>query len=192
MAVDITKIEFLGFIQDVRKKAFRQSTILSAFRKTGIVPFNQEVVLATMRARKARTPTPEPAVFSSPFSTPIALRQMHRAAIRLEDQITTAEEFNDGSMLLEGDFLASMGQFIRGAIANSTELLQTKSDLGRTKLAEETRRKQRAMKNMSLKLGGVLTIAQGRELAARKAEVELQKAQRKIDVAETGYEFSSI
>ncbi|KND85843.1 hypothetical protein TOPH_09284, partial [Tolypocladium ophioglossoides CBS 100239] len=47
--LDITKMEFLGFIQNIRKQAFRQSTILSAFRKTGIVPFNPEVVLAIIR-----------------------------------------------------------------------------------------------------------------------------------------------
>ncbi|KJZ77683.1 hypothetical protein HIM_02860 [Hirsutella minnesotensis 3608] len=140
--IDITKLEFLGFIQDVRKQAFRQSTILSSFRKTGIVPLNREVVLAVMRARKPRTPTPEPA-FSSPFSTPVTLRQMHRAATQLEDQFTMAEECNDGSMLLQKDFLASMGQFIRGAISNSTELIQTKKDLSRTQLAEKTRRQRR-------------------------------------------------
>lgn len=116
----------LGFIQNVRKQAFRQLTIMSAFRKTGIVPFNQEAVLGVMKARKARTPTPEldPALLSSPFGTPATLRQMHKAATQLEDQFTIAEECNDGSILLKEDFLISMGQFIRGAISNSTELLQ--------------------------------------------------------------------
>ncbi|KJZ72821.1 hypothetical protein HIM_07765 [Hirsutella minnesotensis 3608] len=185
--IDITKLEFLGFIQDVRKQAFRQSTILSSFRKTGIVPLNREVVLAVMRARKPRTPTPEPA-FSSPFSTPVTLRQMHRAATQLEDQFTMAEECNDGSMLLQKDFLASMGQFIRGAISNSTELIQTKKDLSRTQLAEKTRRQRRAMKNTSLQSGGVLTVAQGRQMAARKADIELRKAQRKVEVTQTRYD----
>ncbi|KAJ6439193.1 hypothetical protein O9K51_08605 [Purpureocillium lavendulum] len=34
--VNITKIEFLSCIQDVRKEAFKESTIRSAFKKTGI------------------------------------------------------------------------------------------------------------------------------------------------------------
>ncbi|KAM4061702.1 Tc5 transposase DNA-binding domain-containing protein [Hirsutella rhossiliensis] len=161
---DITKLEFLDFIQDVRKQAFRQLTIISAFRKTGIVPFNQEVVLAVMKARKARTPTPEldPALLSSPFGTPVTLRQMHKAATQLEDQFTIAEECNDGSILLEEDFLVS-------------------KDLSRTQQAEKTRRLRRAMKNIPLQSGGVLTVAQGRQMAARKAEAEFQKAQRKVD-----------
>ncbi|KJZ68915.1 hypothetical protein HIM_11701 [Hirsutella minnesotensis 3608] len=187
---DITKLEFLDFIQDVRKQAFRQSTIISAFRKTGIVPFNQELVLAVMKARKARTPTPELdlALLSSPFGTPVTLRQMHKAATQLENRFTIAEEWNDGSILLEEDFLASMGQFIRGAISNSAELLQTKRDLSRTQLAEKTRRLRRAMKNTPLQSGGVLTVAQGRQMAARKAEVELQRAQRKVDATRTRYD----
>ncbi|XP_044717871.1 tc5 transposase DNA-binding domain-containing protein [Hirsutella rhossiliensis] len=148
---DITKLEFLDFIQDVRKQAFRQLTIISAFRKTGIVPFNQEVVLAVMKARKARTPTPEldPALLSSPFGTPVTLRQMHKAATQLEDQFTIAEECNDGSILLEEDFLVST------------------TPQGHEKYTTTIRR--------------VLTVAQGRQMAARKAEAEFQKAQRKVD-----------
>ncbi|KHO10678.1 hypothetical protein MAA_11729 [Metarhizium robertsii ARSEF 23] len=38
--VNISKLEFLAVIKGVRPQAFKESTILSAFRKTGIVPFN--------------------------------------------------------------------------------------------------------------------------------------------------------
>ena len=43
--VNITKIEFLSCIQEVRRQAFKQSKILSAFQKTGIWPFNPHLVL---------------------------------------------------------------------------------------------------------------------------------------------------
>ena len=43
--INITKLEFLGCIQQVRKQAFKRETILSAFRKTGISPLNPQVVL---------------------------------------------------------------------------------------------------------------------------------------------------
>ncbi|KJZ69210.1 hypothetical protein HIM_11410 [Hirsutella minnesotensis 3608] len=187
---DITKVEFLDFIQDVRKKIFRHQTIISAFRKTGIVPFNQEVVLAVMRARKNRTPSPEldSALQSSPFDTPVTLGQMHKTASHLEDCLIAAEDCNDGSILLENDFLVSMGQFIRGAISNSTELIQTKRDLGRTRLAEKTRQLRRAMKNTPLQSGGVLTVAQGRQMAARKGEIEFQRAQRKVEASRARYD----
>ncbi|KJZ70664.1 hypothetical protein HIM_09937 [Hirsutella minnesotensis 3608] len=187
---DITKVEFLDFIQDVRKKTFRHRTILSAFRKTGIVPFNQDAVLSVMRARKNRTPSPkvDSALQSSPFDTPVTLRQMHKTASHLEDCLITAEDCDDASILLENDFLVSMGQFIRGAISNSTELVQTKRDLGRTRLAEKTRQLRRAMQNRPLQSGGVLTVAQGRQMAARKEEIEVQRAQRKVEASQTRYD----
>jgi hypothetical protein len=42
---NITKIEFLSVIQDVRRKAFKEETILSAFKKSGLVPYDPLVVL---------------------------------------------------------------------------------------------------------------------------------------------------
>ena len=42
---NITKIEFLSVIQEVRRKAFKEETILSAFKKSGLVPYNPLVVL---------------------------------------------------------------------------------------------------------------------------------------------------
>ena len=38
--VTITKIEFLACIEGVRRQAFKKTTILSAFKKTGINPWN--------------------------------------------------------------------------------------------------------------------------------------------------------
>ena len=45
-----------------------------------------------------------------------------------------------------------------------TELVQTKRDLKRTKLAEQTARERKAQKNTPLQVGGVLTVEQGREM----------------------------
>ncbi|OWT42482.1 DDE superfamily endonuclease domain-containing protein [Pochonia chlamydosporia 170] len=73
---NVTKLEFLATINDVRKRAFRRSTIFSAFQKTGIYPFNPHVVLQVLESRQPHTPTPEPQIpiGSSPFETPLTLR----------------------------------------------------------------------------------------------------------------------
>lgn len=49
--VNIIKVKFLGCIQEVRKKAFRASTIRSAFKKTGIWPFYPQPVLDLINSR---------------------------------------------------------------------------------------------------------------------------------------------
>jgi hypothetical protein len=43
---DFSKTEFLASFKDFHKQAFKQSTILSAFRETGIVPWNPQKVLS--------------------------------------------------------------------------------------------------------------------------------------------------
>ncbi|OAQ58232.1 DDE superfamily endonuclease [Pochonia chlamydosporia 170] len=60
---NVTKIEFLSCIQSVRKQAFKRSTIISAFRKTGISPFNPQPILEMLSQRAPiQTPSPVPAL----------------------------------------------------------------------------------------------------------------------------------
>jgi DDE superfamily endonuclease len=44
-----SKIEFLAVLKNIRRQTFKQSTILSAFRRTDIVPFDPKRVLAPLR-----------------------------------------------------------------------------------------------------------------------------------------------
>ena len=57
---DFGKLEFLAKFQTMRTQTFRKSTIQSAFRKTGLIPYNPEVVLQQVRTlpRFTRTITP--------------------------------------------------------------------------------------------------------------------------------------
>src|SRR5437667_11587992 len=85
---NITKLEFLSFIQDIRRQAFKADTILSAFKKTGIYPFNPQVVLGQI-AKRGITPkliTP-PYNGSSPFGTPLTIQKLNRVARRLKDAV---------------------------------------------------------------------------------------------------------
>ena len=48
---NITKLEFLSLFQQIRKQAFKRSTIHSAFKKTGIYPLNPQLVIEVLAAR---------------------------------------------------------------------------------------------------------------------------------------------
>ena len=74
----ITKLKFLGFIQQIRKQAFKESTIRSAFQKTGIIPFNPSIILKKLRDRQAITSPDQTASPFSPFSTPLTIRRLNR------------------------------------------------------------------------------------------------------------------
>ena len=47
--IQITKVEFLATISNIRFKTFKKSTIYSAFTKTHLIPFNLEVVLQKIK-----------------------------------------------------------------------------------------------------------------------------------------------
>ena len=65
--------------------------------------------------------------------------------------------------------------------------MQTRDDLGRTRLAEETRRARRIGKNRALQSGGVLTKAQGRQMAGEKQLDEISQARAAMRRAEEMY-----
>jgi hypothetical protein len=75
-------------------------------------------------------------------------------------------------------------RLIGGSIANTAELIQTKRDLGRTKLAQELKKRQKAQKNVQLQTGGVLTVEDGRDMVHKRVESELAKARKMVEVAE--------
>ena len=176
---NITKLEFLSYIGRVRLQAFKASTILSAFRKTGISPFNPQPVLQILEDReaRARTPTPPPRTHSSPFGTPITYRQIHKVAGKLQHVLREDED-------LDPKLSQDLGRFIKGSLSLVSELIQTKRDLGKTRLAERLVKQRRALKNTQLKSGGVLTIAEGRYMVRQREEDEVERAKKVIEAAE--------
>ena len=179
--VNISKLEFLSCIQEVRKQAFKETTILSAFRKTGIWPLNPSKVLQILEARQPKETTPPPSSqagpSSPPFSTPLTLRQVNAAAGKIRAKIRKNDKLSPKST-------KEIDQFVKGALVNVTDLVQTKRDLGRTQYAAQIQRQRKAMKNAPLKSGGVLTVAQGRHMVQKKEENELERARRIVEAAE--------
>lgn len=168
-------------IRDVRKQAFKPSTIISSFSKTGIVPFNPLKVLNRIAARRRspsppRTPEHQSGVLSSPFGTPLTYRKVDSVAHNLkksaEKLIEVHEELSEElELIVEG-----IDRFTRGALVQAAELIQTRDDLSRTRLADQVRRARRAGKNRQLQSGGVLTMAQGRHIVAEKGLGEVAAA----------------
>ena len=83
---NINKVEFLACIQDIRKQAFKVDTIKSSFKKTGIWPFNPQVVLEKIDERHGRSTTPlsTPLLGSSPIGTPVNLRKIWKVGSSIE------------------------------------------------------------------------------------------------------------
>lgn len=174
-------MDFLTLIEGVRKQAFKPSTIQSAWKKTGIIPLNPQVILERLDSRRPRTPPPvlqdHQMPFSSPFSTPVTLRQVNKVTNQIYSELEDTEGISD-------TLRTNIDRLISGSLTNTAELVQTKRDLGRTKLAQETRKRQKAEKNIQLKTGGVLTVAEGREMVQRKVLDDIEKARKMVEVAD--------
>jgi hypothetical protein len=176
--MDIGKLEFLSYIEDIRKKAFKKETIQSAFKKTGIWPFNPNKVLQEIASRQAeRTPSPPLITSSSPFSTPVTLRQVNKMTTKISQGLK-----NDP--FIDPQLSQDISRLSRASIANAAELLQTKRDLGRTQYAKKIQEQRRSLKNQPLQTGGILTVAEGRHMVQKKEENEVLRAQKIIEAAE--------
>ena len=164
----ITKLEFLGLIQDIRKKAFKESTIRSAFKKTGIMPFSPNVILGELRNRRAVTPPQQTAPQSSLFTTPLTIRGLNKAV----DGIL--QDLPDD---LSPSLVNRVDRTLYGARVQATQTIQLKDDLSRTKLAESARQAARAEKNRQLQHGGIMNVEDTRGKIAKKQVNEVEKAE---------------
>ena len=59
---------FLASLTTMRAKTFKKSTILSTFRKTGLIPYNPEIVLQKIRPANSQISPSQP-VTPSPTAT---------------------------------------------------------------------------------------------------------------------------
>jgi hypothetical protein len=57
---DYSRIDFFADLEEIRKQTFKESTIKSAFKKTGIWPFNPEIVLQKLKEFEPQYHTPPP------------------------------------------------------------------------------------------------------------------------------------
>ena len=144
----ITKLEFLQIIQDIRKKAFKETTIKSAFRKTGIWPFNPSIVIDYMRQLHPREATPiesawseseNSQLFSSPFKEPETQRQFNMAG---------CYAMNSLKQLMEGPDSIERAQYHISSVVHGAEALavlheQLKERLSRVEATQNNARRNR-------------------------------------------------
>jgi len=162
-----TKLEFLAAIGDIRRQTFKASTIQSAFKKTGLIPYNLQVVLEKI---KPKTPPMPPTEVPQLETTPFTIRSLKRQAQYLYKNAPQDDP----------EFTYALDRFIRGSLTQGTELLQTMKDLGQSQLAEQARQARKADQNRPLKAGGVLTVQDGRAMVEKVKEDKRAKAEATI------------
>ena len=177
---DFDKLEFLACFQSMRQRTFTTHNIISAFRCTGLFPYDPNQVIVKIQAvqdRLARDATPEreiPLIFAQ---TPRGHQEIleHNAALQKEWEAQGSSEGLEQCIV----------QSIKGgnALAHSYSLVA--KQLKDTQDFATARRARKSLPGTIAQKGGVITIEDVRaqidvvaQSEVRKAEIALARARR--------------
>ncbi len=166
------KLEFLAAFQSFRNKTFKTSTIKHAFKQTGLVPYNPEIVLEKVRAnqlaRAPRTPSPPPLPL---LHTPKGPDSIIRHGRMIQKKLAEVGHY-------DGIDLIHMDRFIRGSMTAAHTLDITARDLQAIQEAAASRGKRDSQPGTVAAKFEVVKVSDCRELASVRAKKEEEKAER--------------
>lgn len=189
---EFDKLQFLSCLKSICEKTFKKTTILSAFRACGLIPFNPDIVLNKLRASSLTTDnikepsmvhdqtelfetelpdihrTPSPNLANESLTTPRTARSLKR----LSDKISSTATFSSPSkrQLLQ--------KFQKGAIIQATAGSLAKQHMANTTAAEKARtRLTRAGKRRVRSSSGILYAGEARSIQRNEEEEEIRKAE---------------
>ena len=173
---DFNKLEFLAALSSIREQTFKRTTVLSAFRQTGLIPFNPDIVLSKL-PRAATTPSPPstpPANHTPELSTvPLSIRSFKRQANELW-------EYSDPT---SPTFRKRLHTYLTGSIAQAQTGVQVAEDLERTEAAQLARKARQTASHRPAQKGGQLYSSEARSISTVRVEDELVKAKALVDRA---------
>ena len=165
-----TKVEFLNVFNGFRQQVFKTTTIESAWKKTGLIPYNPSIVLNKVREilPPPRPATPPAQQFQPLAETPRTIRQIAEAGAELWLHPD-----------LPDDLQQSIIRFAKGACASARkgELMEERFSMQIQ--AEKARKARKAAANRVLSTGGVLYTYEARSITRDRLEKEeLRAAER--------------
>lgn len=155
-----TKVEFLNAFNTFRNKAFKKSTILSAWKAVGLVPFNPSIVLDKMPSAP-QCPSPrcpdDDYDYDPLYDTPKKLQDMIDAGYLIETHYPMHFNFH---------------RFVKGALAVAREGQLVSDQLALTQAAENSRKVRANQKRQSVQKGGVIRVEECRRMTLQRKEEE--------------------
>lgn len=149
---EFSKIEFLAAFQNFRRQAFTLPTVLSAFRETGIVPWDPQKVLD--KIQRPQTPPQEQQPRLHPQETPEKAKHIAAAGELIAEAISKRPNLSP----LDQWIL----KFIKGALIRNSIATLTEDLLDRTQLAEEARDRRKKVGRKVIQKGGVIKVGEAR------------------------------
>ena len=168
-------MEFLQALHQVRLDTFKRTIILSAWKKSGLIPFDPLVVINQIRPLSPSRPiTPsqstEPINHQS-LTTPSNARMLETVACLLNGEEDISKE----------TWNILQDKFMRGSLAIAFAAEAAYRDLARTTAAAQKRADARRDARQSLQTGGILYVQDGREAVDNTELVKLTEAQERLN-----------
>lgn len=180
---DYNRVEYLADFERFRLQAITPSTIQSAFKKTGLYPFNPQKVLAELHedveglrsavvygAPPETTPSP---LRTSSIDTPRTVRTLKRQSTAILDKT------------LDPRLRKRLTPLLRGAEIQAGAGAEAIDELRESTVAFAARRTRTLQKRQSLQKGGVLKAVNARSIIQERQLSELEQARAALARAES-------
>ncbi len=115
------KLDFLARVTIMRAKTFKKSTILSAFRKTGLIPFNLKIVLQKICPANSQTPPSRPVTPPPPANlvSGICNKTPRRCEQVVGQARTLLNTIQEDKRLVHRKFQSHLERFICGSLTSA-------------------------------------------------------------------------
>ena len=179
---DFGRLEFLAKFQFMRTQTFKKSTIKSAFKNTGLIPYNSEIVLQKICAlsKSTRTSTPLPADPTNKM-TSICATTSHRPHDVKSQTQTLIKRMKKDYRLVHPKFQSYLDRFIRGSVSNSLRCSIAERDLEITYSEAIANAARKKLTGRVVQKRGVITVWDVRAKITKQAESEVEKAKKALD-----------
>ncbi len=184
------KLDFLASLTIVRAKIFKKPTILSAFKKTGLILYNPEIVLQKICSANSRSTSSWPVTPlhpANPFSN-IFNKTPRRCEQVVGQARTLLNTIQKDKRLVHWKFQPHLKQFIRGSFTNAFTHLLLDRDLDATYKEAAACAAQKKLTGRVAKKEGMFIMREIRGRITKRAEDEVEKARNALRQAEIAAE----
>jgi hypothetical protein len=168
--LDFDKMELLNSLHTIRVQTFKKSSILSAWKKAGLIPYAPEAVLDLIQLPIPETPPPNASTSYNIEETPETVGGL----TALADWLYNEEDS-------QIPWSPMQDRFIRASLSIAHAASIQQRQLIRVSAAEKRRQQQKNDARKSLQTGGTMYVQEGRNAVLQKEDDALNKAKEKFE-----------
>jgi len=158
-AVTVTKLDFLSYYQSARLKGFYKQNILSAWRSTGLVPYNPDVVISKLPCPK----TPSYATFINEDGVQVNIPVTPHTATRINEVVGAILSGMTPSLHAH---VLDLKNTALTAVADRTILQRTNQEL----LDKQQQQRRKKQSRKAVEKARVLTVDEGRAIVQEEED----------------------